>query len=249
MASRWCRGLRVAALGSAALGSAVVGAVGLAGVAGSQPVGVALELVLAIDASGSIDVDEWLLQREGFAAALRDPEVVTAIEASEGGIAINVVQWSGRRQQAVVVDWRHVTDARSATAVAELMAGMDRSLLGETALGEALAFALRQLGRSPFAGRRRTIDVSGDGKTNTGPEPDRLRDAAVARGITINALAILNEQADLADYYEKHLVGGPGAFVLEAAGLEQFADAIRRKLLHEIRGGPIAARPPPAGPG
>jgi hypothetical protein len=226
-----------------------VGAAGLGGPAGSQPAAVALELVLAIDASGSIDVDEWILQRQGFAAAFRDPEVVAAIEASEGGIAVSVVQWSGRWQQAVVVDWLHLTDAASAGQAADLLARMDRSLLGETALGEALAFALRQLGQSPYAGRRQTIDISGDGKTNTGGEPDRLRDAAVARGITINALAILNEQADLADYYWKHLVGGPGAFVIEAADLEQFAEAIRRKLLLEIRGGPIAARPPPAKPG
>lgn len=207
-----------------------------------------LELVLAIDISGSIDVDEFVLQRNGYALALTDPEVVAAIEALPGGLALSALIWSGRRQQAVVVDWQHIRNRSDAARAAAEMARMDRSLLGETALGEALAFALRQLERSPFEPRRRTIDVSGDGKTNTGPEPDRLRDLAALQDITINALAVVDEQDDVAAYYQRHLVGGPGAFVMSVTDFADFAAAIREKLLLEIRGGPIAgARPVAAG--
>jgi hypothetical protein len=223
---------------------ALVAPPGLALAQGARPV--ALELLLAIDASGSIDVDEFELQRAGLAAALTDPEVVTAIEALPDGIAISAVQWSGRRQQVVVVDWRQVRNGAEAAAAAALLAGMNRRLLGETALGEALAFALHQLDRSPFTAPRQVIDVSGDGKTNAGPEPDWTRDEAIGRGVTINALAIVNEQPDLERYYEVHLIGGPGAFVLTAGDFDDFAAAIRQKLLHEIRGGPTAAAPPPA---
>lgn len=205
-----------------------------------------LELVLAIDISGSIDVDEFVLQRNGYAAALLDPEVVAAIEALPGGLALSALIWSGRLQQAVVIDWRQIRTGADAARAAADMASMDRSLLGETALGEALAFALRQLDRSPFRPRRRTIDISGDGRTNTGPEPDGLRDFAVTQGITINALAIVDEQQDLAAYYERHLIGGPGAFVMSVAEFADFAAAIREKLLLEIRGGPVASKEPPA---
>ncbi|MDX1540969.1 MAG: DUF1194 domain-containing protein [Geminicoccaceae bacterium] len=202
-----------------------------------------LELVLAIDISGSVDVDEFVLQRSGYAAALLDPEVVAAIEALPGGLALSALIWSGRRQQAVVIDWQQIESAADAARAAAEMARIDRSLLGETALGEALAFALRQLERSPFEARRRTIDVSGDGKTNTGPEPDRLRDLAILQDITINALAVIDEQDDLVGYYERHLIGGPGAFVMSVDDFADFAAAIREKLLLEIRGGPIARSP------
>ena len=203
-----------------------------------------LELVLAIDVSGSVDVDEFLLQREGYAAALRDPEVGAAIEALPGGMAMTALVWSGRTQQAVVLDWVHVSDAADARVAAVRIGRMTRTLLGETALGDALGFALRRLDQSPFQGRRQTIDVSGDGKTNAGHEPDPLRDLAIVRGITINALAIVDEQPDLVGYYERHLIGGPGAFIMQVDGFDDFAAAIREKLLHEIRGGPLASGGP-----
>lgn len=222
------------------VGALVAGIVLGSSCAGQETRAVDLELVLAIDISGSVDVDEFGLQRSGYAAAFRDPEVIAAIEALPGGLALTALLWSGRRQQAVIVDWRRIRSAAEAFGTADDMARMDRSLLGETALGEALAFALRQLERSPFQARRRTIDVSGDGKTNSGPEPDPLRDLAALRGITINALAIVDEQADLPAYYERHLITGPGAFVLSVDDFDDFAAAIRHKLLLELRGGPVA---------
>jgi len=207
-------------------------------------VGVDLELVLAIDASGSVDLQEFELQAGGIARALRDPEVIEAIEgAAPNGVAVCLIQWSGRRQHVVSIDWTLVTDARSAQALAAQIDAMGRLLIGETAIADALRFAHAQLAASPFRGARRIIDLSGDGMTNAGGDPDPARDAAVGAGITINGLAILNESPALDRYYAQRVIGGPDAFVVVAKDYRDFADAIRHKLLREIRGAPLAAAP------
>lgn len=204
-------------------------------------VGVDLELVLAIDGSGSVDFGEFELQTAGIAGALRDPEVIEAIEgAAPNGIAVSVMQWSGRREQLVAVDWTKVTDAAAAAALAAKIQAMDRILIGETAIADALRFATEHLQYGGFRGARRVIDVSGDGPTNAGGEPDPIRDAAVRAGITINGLAILNESPTLDLYYADHVIAGPDAFIMTAHDYEDFARAIRLKLLKEIRGAPLA---------
>jgi hypothetical protein len=200
-----------------------------------------LELVLAVDSSGSVDFNEFELQARGIARAFLDPEVVEAIEgAAPNGIAVSVMQWSGRREQLVAIDWTKVADAAAAAALAAKIQAMDRILIGETAIGDALRFATAHLQHGRFRGARRVIDVSGDGPTNAGGEPDPMRDAAARAGITINGLAILNESPTLDLYYADHVIGGPDAFIMTAHNYEDFARAIRLKLLKEIGGAPLA---------
>jgi Protein of unknown function (DUF1194) len=217
---------------------------GLTGSARSQAE-VDLELVLAVDSSGSVDFAEFELQARGIARAFRDPEVIEAIMgAAPNGIAVSVIQWSGRRQHLAVVDWTEVRDASSAQALAATIETMGRVLIGETAIADALEFATERLMQGPFRGARQIIDLSGDGPTNAGRDPDPLRDAAVWSGITVNGLAILNESPTLDLYYAEHVIGGPDAFVETARDYRDFAHAIRRKLLREISGAPLARAEP-----
>jgi hypothetical protein len=199
-----------------------------------------LQLVLALDSSGSVNFREFELQAVGIAHALRDPEVIEAIEHwTPGGIAVSVVQWSGQRQQVVAVDWTVVGDRVSVHALATRIEAMGRSMIGETAIGDVLRFAIEHLERRPFRGARRIIDVSGDGKSNAGVAPGPLRDAAAAAGITVNGLAILNDDLTVDLYYADHVIGGPDAFVVTARDYRDFVRAMRLKLLREIRGAPL----------
>lgn len=207
---------------------------------------VELLLVLAVDASSSVSGAEFDLQMRGLAAAFRAPEVVQAIaETDPRGIAVALVQWSSPGSQVVAVDWTLVDDAASVEALARRIEGRGRLILGETSIEGALTFSTRLLRDSGLAGDRRVIDVSGDGQSNWGPDPDAVRDHAVAAGITINALAVTNEQPSLSDYYRDHVIGGPGAFVLAADDYVDFARAMRAKLLQEIGGEVISSAPPP----
>jgi hypothetical protein len=166
--------------------------------------------------------------------------VIAAIEQwAPQGVAVSVVLWSGRGQQRVAVDWTRIRDRESAEALALRVEKMGRGMLAETALGEGLQFAFRQLERSPFAGVRRLIDVSGDGRSNVGADPDGFRDGAVAAGITINGLAILNDDITLDLYYADHVIGGRDAFVTTARDYDDFARAMRHKLLKEIGSTPL----------
>lgn len=206
---------------------------------------VELELILAVDASGSVSAAEFDLQVQGLAGAFRDPDVVAAIrDAGPTGVAVALVQWSGPGQQIVAVDWSLVSDADSAAALARRIVAAGRLIMGETAIDGGLAFAMGLLTTNELVGRRRIIDVSGDGETNWGAPPDRMRDRVVAAGITINGLAIVNEQPALGEYYRVHVIGGNGAFVVTATNYLDFARAIRIKLIQEISEGPISYRPP-----
>ena len=210
----------------------------------AAPIPVALELVLAVDASGSVSEQEFELQMRGLADAFRDPQVVAAIAgAGPGGIAVALVQWSSPGQQVVAVDWLKVSDAASAGALAARIDAAGRLIQGETAIDGALRFSLELLASADFASRRRIIDLSGDGQTNWGPDPDEERDRVVAAGVTINALAVVNEQPHLGGYYRKHVIGGPDCFVMTAADYADFARAIRLKLIREIGNAPIAGTP------
>lgn len=214
----------------------------LPGPARAEPV--ALELVLAIDSSGSVDSQEFDLQLEGIAGAFRDPRVVAAIEKT-GSLAVTLLQWSSPGHQRITTDWTIVTDAVSAAGFAAALEAAGRQIEGETAIAPALRFAVGLLEDNGLEGTRRVIDLSGDGASNWGEDPDAMRDAAVALGITVNGLAISNEQPALADYYRRHVVGGEGAFLIEARDYVDFARAMRRKLIREIEGTPVGddARP------
>ncbi len=224
-----------------AFAAALTGLAGVGQAASQQTREVELELVLAVDASSSVDAAEFDLQVGGLAKAFRHPDVISAIRSvGAKGIAVVLVQWSGPSQQDVAVPWIRVFDAASAAHFADRVETSSRRLLGTTAIDKVLLFSRQILGTNGFAGRRQAVDVSGDGPTNFGPAPDRMRDLAVAAGITINGLAILNEVPDLDRYYRDHVIGGPGAFMMTAADYRDFGTAIRLKLVREIRGAPVA---------
>ena len=210
-----------------------------------QPVD--LELVLAVDISSSVSTEEFKLQMGGLADAFRAPAVVAAIHASgDLGIAVALIQWSDNRRQFVSVEWALLRDRASALTFADKIAAAPRLVVagGGTAIGGAVKFSAAQIEENGYFGLRRVIDVSGDGRTNQG-WPDRpLRDAAVARGITINGLVILNEEPELDSYYHANIIGGAGAFVMTTMDFHSYARAILAKLIREIAGPPVAALKP-----
>lgn len=197
---------------------------------------VELELVLAVDTSASVDNWEFRLQMGGLASAFRHPEVIAAIEAhGERGIAVTLVQWSSGSEQAQTVPWHHVHDAASAARFAGAVERTARVFaVSTTAIGSVLRYCARLFPLNRFRGRRMTIDVSGDGRSNAGLVPTTERDRAVAAGVTINGLAILNGDPGLERYFRLNVIGGPAAFVETATDFPDFARAIREKLLREI---------------
>ena len=215
---------------------------------GSRPVD--LELVLAVDTSSSVSREEFDLQMRGLAQAFREPAVIAAIQSiGDLGVAVAMVQWSDNRKQNVAIDWALLTDEASALGFSREIENTPRFLVGGgTALGGAITFSTRQFERNGFEGRRKVIDISGDGRTNQGGHPSPIRDQAVARGITVNGLAILNEDIYVDRYYLYNVIGGTGAFVMTASDYEDFATAIPEKLIKEIAGAPIAHLLPPPGP-
>lgn len=201
-----------------------------------------LELLLAIDVSASVDVREYALQMSGIAHAFRDPSVLSAIRASAPrGVAVAVMQWAGPDEQTYSVPWSIVRDAESAEELAARVEATARPLTtGGTAIGDALIVGLSMLGESGILAARRVIDVSGDGRTNRGTSPGPVRTHAASIGVTVNGLAILNEEPQLLAYYADRVIGGPGAFVIHAADYRDFGRAIRMKLIREIEGSRMA---------
>jgi hypothetical protein len=216
----------------AALASALVPSA--APIAAAGPVDLAL--ALAVDVSASVDFDEFGLMMGGYAAAFRDAELVARATAGpRGAVAVAVLLWAGPGARDLAVPWRRIAGAEEAEAVAAAIDETPRVLPpGATALGEALIAAAALVARCPFPAARRVIDVSGDGPANAGPPASVGRTAAEALGITVNALAVVHEEPDLEAYYAREVITGPGAFVLRAERYEDFAEAIRRKLLREI---------------
>ncbi|HLH97981.1 MAG TPA: DUF1194 domain-containing protein [Xanthobacteraceae bacterium] len=195
-----------------------------------------LQLVLAVDASGSVDATRFELQRKGYVEAFRDKQVLDAIRGgATQSIAVAMFQWTGSQLQAEIVPWTLVKDQASAESVASLMATTPRKLFrGGTSISGAIEYAMRWFPRSPFQGDRRVIDVSGDGSNNNGRSVTRARDEAVAAGVVINGLPILAWEPDLDYYYKNNVIGGPGAFMTVAKDFDTFADAILKKMVQEI---------------
>ncbi|MDP6706027.1 MAG: DUF1194 domain-containing protein [Alphaproteobacteria bacterium] len=203
-----------------------------------------LELVLTIDCSYSVDDREFLLQTSGLAKAFADPEVIAAIEAGpKGAIAVSVMQWASWDSQVVAVPWTIVASGASAERVAARLVTMRRKTeVGGTSISAAIDRASAYFAANPAKGKRRVIDISSDGRNNSGPDVRQARDGALAKGITINGLAILNEVPTLNYYFNLYVVGGKDAFVVSAAGYDDYVDAIRRKLLREITGNKLSQR-------
>ena len=212
---------------------------------------VALELVLAVDVSTSVNADEFDLQRIGLFRAFRDPAVLASIRAQgEAGIAVTVIQWAGKGRQRVAVDWQQLNDEASTRRFARRIGAMRRMTGGFTDIAGAVRFSTASLLGNRFEGERMVIDVSGDGVADQG-SPPAARDAALAQGIIINGLAIFPQEYDLGaladqalfEHYRNDVTGGPGSFVIAALSFEDFPRAIREKLIREISGPAFAARP------
>jgi hypothetical protein len=206
-----------------------------------------LLLVLAADISRSVDEKKFKLQREGYAAAMVDPRVVRAMTAGvTGRIALCFLEWASDGEQIIVIDWMSVGSEAEAQAVSQRIREAPRAFMGRTSISAAIDYSLGVLARSPFAGTRRVIDVSGDGTNNSGRPVTAARDAAIAQGVTINGLVILSEvplptnpmhthpPGGLTAYYESNVIGGPGAFVVEAESFEAFGQLLISKLIKEI---------------
>jgi hypothetical protein len=216
-------------------------------IAASAEEEVDLLLVLAADISRSVDAIKFKLQREGYAAALTNPKVISAIESVESRrIAVCFVEWSGSGAQTIVVDWTPIGTATEARAFADRILAAPRLFMERTSISAAIDFSLGLFERSPFVGKRRVIDVSGDGTNNHGRDVLLARDEALAAGVTINGLAILSDTplpnnplhthppGGLLKYYEDNVIGGPGAFAIAAENHEAFGRSILNKLIKEI---------------
>ena len=205
-----------------------------------------LQLVLAIDVSGSIDDVEAQLQRDGYLKALVHPKVVEAIKSGPiGRIAVTYIEWAGDTFQHTVIEWRVIHDEASARAFVSALAETPILRERRTSISGAIDYAKARLAESGFKSARRAIDISGDGYNNIGRDVVAARDEAVAAGITINGLPIINDRpnpfsrpavVDLDKYFESNVIGGPGAFVVVAKDFDSFAEAILHKLVLEISG-------------
>ena len=202
-----------------------------------------LALCLAVDVSASVDYDEFGLMLGGYAAAFRDPGIVALCAAGpRRAVAVGVVFWSGVFPgPEVAVPWHRVDGEAAAEAVAAALDSAPRlPVAGATALGEGMAAGLALLARCPADAARLVLDVSGDGRHNQGRPPGPVRALGVAADVTINALAVLNEEPDLLDHYRDEVIGGTGSFAMACADYGAFAEAIRAKLTREIPAVPLA---------
>jgi hypothetical protein len=215
--------------------------------AGARAQNTDLLLVLAADVSRSIDEGEFDLQRKGYAAALTDPRVLAAIRGGTNGtIAVCFVEWSGAGEQLVVADWTVIHDEEDAGVVAATILAAPRSFMGRTSISGAIDFAMERFAAATPHSNRRIIDVSGDGTNNSGRPVTEARDQAVAEGVTINGLAIINDRPNpgyafhtqppggLPEWYRQNVIGGPGAFLRVVDDFRSFADAMTNKLVSEI---------------
>jgi hypothetical protein len=206
---------------------------------------VSLELVLAVDCSLSVDDMEFELQMRGIAAAFRTPDVIDLIGRREGGVAVALMQWGGIAD-VEGTEWHLLSDPRSVLAYADLVDSMRRFPYGYlTGMGKAILSSVELMGANAYDGRERKIDVSGDGRNNSGPEMTDARDHALGQGVTINGLAILNSEPGLGRYFEREVIGGKGAFVIEASDYQDFAAAVLRKLIRELELDVSVAPDPP----
>jgi hypothetical protein len=233
---------------SALIAFAALGVATAARAEGMQEVD--LELILAIDASLSVDAEEAQLQRQGYISALTDPRTVKAIQAGVNGrIAVLYFEWASEFYQRTVVDWAVIKDEASARAVADMIAAAPYRGERRTSISGAIHYAAALFGQR-YKGERRVIDISGDGRNNSGPPLETTRAEALAKGITINGLPILNDKPTfggfrgygygpdpyLDRYYQDSVIGGPGSFMIPAESFQSFDQAILSKLIREIAG-------------
>lgn len=232
----------------------LTGAATAAGPAGNQ---VDLQLVLAVDISGSMDYDEQRVQRDGYVQAFRDPQVINAItDGLLGRIAVTFVEWSDADVQYQITPWTIIDGKDSAFGYAAALAKAPLHRARSTSISGALLYSMRLFDQGSFQPIKRTIDMSGDGANNNGLPVLEARDQVLARGISINGLPIMirssgfgaNTSQDIANldqYYRDCVIGGPSSFLFTIDKLADFPVAIRRKLIQEIAFNPPALGSPP----
>ena len=198
---------------------------------------VAIELVIAIDTSASVDRREFTLQLNGLAQAFRDPDVIRAVEnLGRLGAAVTVIQFGGAGDTKVSIPWTHIEGARDAKAVSYLLSLVRRwHTASETSIGSAIGDGMALIASNHYDGQRRVIDISGDGRHNGSADLNAARTAARTAGIVINGLPIDAEDQTLSAYYQSEVIAGAGAFIQPADGFDDFARAIREKLIRELQ--------------
>ena len=211
-------------------------------VAGSE---IDLALVLAVDISYSMDLDEQRLQRTGYITAITAPEVLNAIRSGlTGRIAVAYVEWAGATSQFTLVDWHEISDRQSAEEFAAALAEAPMQRAYRTSISGALTYGRSLLDKLEAQAFRRVIDISGDGPNNQGSPVLEAREAVVASGIVVNGLPLVLKRGpagwydidNLDEYYERCVIGGPGAFSIPVRDINAFAEAVRKKLVLEIAG-------------
>jgi hypothetical protein len=208
-----------------------------------------LELVLLADVSRSVDDEEFKLQRQGYAAALMDPRVLRAFfSGAHRAVALTFIEFAGADEQTVIAGWTIVRDEEGAAELAQKILTSPRAHYGRTGIGAAIEFAMVRFGQGGVASERRVIDVSADGTSNSGRAVQSARDAAVAAGVTINALVIVSEvpspwnpahthpPGGLPEYFRENVIGGVDAFHLVVEDFKSFGEAVVKKLVREIAG-------------
>jgi hypothetical protein len=202
-----------------------------------------VELVLAVDVSYSMDMEELAIQREGYAQAIISKEFLSALKAGPNGrIAVTYFEWAASNDQKIIIPWRLIDGPESADAVAAEILKTPIRRASRTSISGAINFAMPLFDENSWHGLRRVIDISGDGPNNNGPPVTIARDEAVGRGIVINGLPIMVKEPSFSTmdienldlYYEDCVVGGPGSFVITIKDREKFKEAIRTKLVMEV---------------
>src|SRR3954462_8009448 len=204
-----------------------------------------VELILAVDVSYSMDMDELAVQREGYAQAIVSKEFLQALRSlPKGKIAVTYFEWAAASDQKIIIPWRLIDGPETADAVASEVMKTPIRRASRTSISGAINFAMPLFDESPYRGLRRVIDISGDGPNNNGAPVTGARDAALGNGITINGLPIMVKEPsystmdidNLDFYYEDCVIGGPGALVGTVQGRDKFKEAIRTKLVLEVAG-------------
>ncbi|MBR0849079.1 DUF1194 domain-containing protein [Bradyrhizobium diazoefficiens] len=204
-----------------------------------------VELILAVDVSYSMDMDELAIQREGYAQAIQSKEFLQALKAGPNGrIAVTYFEWAASTDQKIIIPWRLIDGPETADAVAGEIMKTPIRRASRTSISGAIGFAMPLFEENPYHGLRRVIDISGDGPNNNGGPVTVARDTALEKGIVINGLPIMVKEPsystmdidNLDYYYEDCVVGGPGSFVIAIKDRDKFKEAIRTKLLMEVAG-------------
>jgi hypothetical protein len=241
------------------IGAALVaGALAAGGVAAPGPNGQAertaekdpanavdVELIIAVDVSYSMDMDELAIQREGYAQAIVSKEFLQALKSLPNGkISVTYFEWAASSDQKIIIPWRLIDGPETADAVSSEIMQTPVRRASRTSISGAIYFAMPLFDEDPYHGMRRVIDISGDGPNNNGAPVVGARDEALSKGIVINGLPIMVKEPSYSTmdidnldwYYEDCVIGGPGSFVVPIKDREKFKEAIRTKLLLEVAG-------------